>query len=332
MRYLYLFYTLLIVAVTASSATIGVADGTTMTLYSVTDIFTSEGVTIVDATIPADSSIDALYLQRRSAPYSALEVTWLQEFVENGGIVIVPGEWGTLPTMNNNQNDLLTDPGWNTGIYINTTCVVDSVHYYPGTPSLFNPYCWISTDNIWPDPLMFGIEELAFIASSFLSVEPPAQICARTMGTACSDSFPFDVAKVPLIAYTQIGSGMVIVTGDCNIITVSGGVLTHEAWDSSDNDQFIRNICYYINGGVPGVAEASRPESPEISVYPNPFNSSCSITGQGSVEIIDMTGRLIDQIELPCMWTPKDDLPSGTYLVRATVGGVALSKRVVYLK
>jgi len=95
-----------------------------------------------------------------------------------------------------------------------------------------------------------------------------------------------------------------------------------------------------------------KPLAYEISAYPNPFNSSVSITAPAGaeIEIFDINGRMVDNISvgegprafpsrehtgvLPyeCVWQPSKSIGTGVYLVRATVGEQSTSKRIVYLK
>jgi len=116
------------------------------------------------------------------------------------------------------------------------------------------------------------------------------------------------------------------------------------------------------------VAEsAPLPENIAITAYPNPFNSSVTISIDGvgahgrapllQVEIYDLAGRVVAEIPVGSrpastasnkttgdagvapttrefIWQPAPDLPSGVFLVRARFdGGVKMAaKRVVYLK
>jgi hypothetical protein len=63
------------------------------------------------------------------------------------------------------------------------------------------------------------------------------------------------------------------------------------------------------------------PESPIISIYPNPFNSSCRIDGKkgSGATIYDIFGHKIRTIELPAIWDGKDEngapLSSGVYFI-----------------
>ncbi len=111
--------------------------------------------------------------------------------------------------------------------------------------------------------------------------------------------------------------------------------------------------------------EFSKPSDFSMAAYPNPFNSAVRIeVGNGdlsveSVEIFDLSGRLVDIVEktkavgIPSdkgeglsrdgigsefIWTPTSQINSGVYLVRASTKGddgmrpFVQTKRVVYLK
>ncbi|MGC9315629.1 MAG: T9SS type A sorting domain-containing protein [bacterium] len=78
-----------------------------------------------------------------------------------------------------------------------------------------------------------------------------------------------------------------------------------------------------------------KPDEISIYTYPNPFNSSVSITPPANalVEIFDIEGRKISVLNGgEQLWRPKASVGSGIYLVRATVGDEDITKRVVYLK
>ncbi len=54
-----------------------------------------------------------------------------------------------------------------------------------------------------------------------------------------------------------------------------------------------------------------------ISTYPNPFNSACRIDGpKGRAKIFNTAGRVVDEIEIPGIWSPGKNIPSGIYLVK----------------
>lgn len=109
----------------------------------------------------------------------------------------------------------------------------------------------------------------------------------------------------------------------------------------------------------------STPDRLSISTYPNPFNSSVRIAIDAGgklnspvrVEIYDVSGRKIDEFSSPSLtgekevsrslfqkgeftngpdevlvWRPDKSLPSGIYLVRASIAGRYRAARLVYLK
>jgi|GEM_PF-2238583 len=89
-----------------------------------------------------------------------------------------------------------------------------------------------------------------------------------------------------------------------------------------------------------------------LEAYPNPFNSSVSISAPtgAAMEIFDINGKNIANLPVGAnlvfaqpqgdhkdrpyetVWTPDESLNSGVYLVRATLGEQTVAKRIVYLK
>jgi len=120
--------------------------------------------------------------------------------------------------------------------------------------------------------------------------------------------------------------------------------------------------------GPTGIAEnPAKPDNMNLSAYPNPFNSSVTIslsvtpatslvipgsTRNPEIEVFDITGRKIAEITPPApldrgeqeksslsrgdleglVWQPDKSLGSGVYLVRARFGDESVSKRIIYLK
>jgi len=93
----------------------------------------------------------------------------------------------------------------------------------------------------------------------------------------------------------------------------------------------------------------SKPDAIDISAYPNPFNSSVSITAPAGTEIkiFDLRGtlRLLSVPDAPLslgetemtntrtfIWHPDKSIASGIYFVRASIEGQTIVKRIIYLK
>ncbi len=82
------------------------------------------------------------------------------------------------------------------------------------------------------------------------------------------------------------------------------------------------------------------PQTPGITCFPNPFNSSMKIEipqGSQGVEIYDVSGRLIHSSEniigqQSINWTPQSDVASGVYLVSAIGTSQSNFTRVVYIE
>jgi len=108
------------------------------------------------------------------------------------------------------------------------------------------------------------------------------------------------------------------------------------------------------------------PEQFEINVFPNPFNSSCNIfvetqnlaSPPPEIAIYDVRGNVVTpysdgkpssfvpldkgdseiakQSSRGFVWQPDENIPSGIYLIRATIPQqkktVVCTKRIVYLK
>ncbi len=86
------------------------------------------------------------------------------------------------------------------------------------------------------------------------------------------------------------------------------------------------------------ITEPTAPKRASLSVFPNPFNSSCAIFApRGSkVSIYAISGKLFFGAEAgegPLVWTPSADLPCGVYVVRARLpDGVEVTARAVHVR
>lgn len=108
---------------------------------------------------------------------------------------------------------------------------------------------------------------------------------------------------------------------------------------------WISHMAYISYTSPLSAEEVPKPEEFDLRVWPNPFNSTVRISLGAPVavriEIYDVMGRKIEQSNhregpVPShkhiAWAPAPSLGSGVYIVRATVGGNSVSKKIVYLK
>ena len=125
------------------------------------------------------------------------------------------------------------------------------------------------------------------------------------------------------------------------------------SWDDAVDMSSERKIPYYaenylidvvairqvLTTGIDEYTTSSRPSTPTLSAYPNPFNSACRISAPENavIEIFDINGRCVAEFDGgDQIWKPEASVGSGIYLVRATIPeqttSVVCTKRVVYLK
>jgi len=105
-----------------------------------------------------------------------------------------------------------------------------------------------------------------------------------------------------------------------------------------DNDN-LAEIEILIGNDLEVVSEFHKPDRTALTIYPNPFNSSCKISfnGQiaGTVEITDISGRIVFQKAFSntneIIWDSYD-AQTGIYLVRVKSGNRIINKKAVLLK
>ena len=85
------------------------------------------------------------------------------------------------------------------------------------------------------------------------------------------------------------------------------------------------------------ITEFVKPAESKLTVYPNPFNSSCVIYAPSNavVEIYDLNGKLVHKASTTTgkyVWNPHKNVSSGVYIVRAFAKGRMLTTRAVLIK
>lgn len=108
-----------------------------------------------------------------------------------------------------------------------------------------------------------------------------------------------------------------------------GAEFTFSASDGADT--------YNLPAG-PLAVEGIVPNTKSIDIWPNPFNSGCAIhiPGSAKMEIYDMNGRIIEEIQSTqpqtYYWQPSTDLSTGVYLIKVAHDGKIQTERIVYMK
>ncbi len=91
--------------------------------------------------------------------------------------------------------------------------------------------------------------------------------------------------------------------------------------------------CFDITPFADVEEDIAKPVIKTLSASPSPFNSSCRIEGSTSQAVIyDIRGARVADIEVPGVWKPDDDLPSGIYLVQPTGSGDFSACRVILMR
>ncbi len=129
---------------------------------------------ITNQTVFNPTGYDYLVSITQKDLFTTSEVSQIQNFVKSGGSFVLLGDHSGA-FGRNNQNILLSDTGWNTGIKIDSTFIKDSTQSILGRPY------WIKVSNFAKDGNLFvGVDTLGVFASASISVVSPAQIIMTT--------------------------------------------------------------------------------------------------------------------------------------------------------
>ncbi len=93
-----------------------------------------------------------------------------------------------------------------------------------------------------------------------------------------------------------------------------------------------------IDSGA-SITERDLPESHDLNIFPNPFNSSVRIAVEAycntslQIRIYDIHGCLVDELRPGAnVWQPDESVTSGIYLIKANLGDYSITRRAVYLR
>lgn len=93
-----------------------------------------------------------------------------------------------------------------------------------------------------------------------------------------------------------------------------------------------------------GITEGTLPESHDVEISPNPFNSSVRISTQSNfsdkanpgfdrIEIYDTHGCLVDELPQGAnVWQPDESVASGLYLMKVDFGDYSITRPAAYIR
>lgn len=93
-----------------------------------------------------------------------------------------------------------------------------------------------------------------------------------------------------------------------------------------------------IDSGA-SITERDMPESHDLKIFPNPFNSSVKINvgtycnTPPQIAIYDIQGCLVDELRPGAnAWQPDETVTSGVYLIKANIGDYSITRRALYIR
>jgi len=202
---------------------------------------------------PSISTYGIIILAAPFQAYTSNETQALVNFVNNGGKLIMMGDWGGYAaSANTNLNTLSSALG--AGITFNMDTVYDDQSNYNGEND------WPVTSKFVSHPTTSGLGSIAYICGCSLSVQNPATAIVYAEDTAYiltslniskgnsassgikAPGTKLRTANIILSAVASVGNGKVIATGDANIF---GDDVYSEETDFInvlDNLKFFKNI------------------------------------------------------------------------------------------
>jgi len=164
-------------------------------------------------TLPSDLSPDAcVLLQLNAEPFSPEQVAQLLAYMQRGGVLIGIGEFNEYDeAANQNLSSLAASLGASMAFEADT---LDSEFH-------------LATD-LGPSPFANGVGSIEYAATASLSIDPPAEVIART-----------ETEDAPFIGAQAIGSGSLVMIGDSDVLSDFSG----DGYESAGNAVFARNLC-----------------------------------------------------------------------------------------
>ena len=185
--------------------------------------------------------------------------------------------------------------------------------------------------------------------SSLTSLDQPIRIAISTRFA------PIDPSTISItVGDTTYRWGDAEITLTDTILTI----LPSDGWESLSAEFTIEELADSIWTAIDepihftlpttGIAEMDiLPEDIELTVYPNPFNSTVRISVNGDmdflkgydIEIYNLTGKLVKRLGLSdgkALWNGRDNrgnkLPSGMYFIKAEIGDKVITDKIILLQ
>ena len=184
-------------------------------LMGMTKLFsalTNSGIEVfVAETSFTTTGFDAVLLVTPQSDYTAAERLMLQQFVANGGLLVMMGNASNEPGTNTVLNTLLNDTAWTTGLSLTNNLVADSTHNYFGNP-LF-PVLTQFADTA--HPYLRSVDSLVMFNSSSVLAVGAGVPFARFASPATEASGGGTTQAA--IGLSKIGKGKLLVFGDATL-------------------------------------------------------------------------------------------------------------------
>lgn len=215
------------------------------------------GITVRQNLSPFDAlaaPFDAIIIAAPKNAFSLYEISRLQQYLTNGGLVVILGDSGRSDA-NKRLNDLLSNFEWATdspyvptGLSINFDVVTDQSSNYLGSPT--SPYLTAFVDPT--HPFTKGVDTLIFFGGSSIAVSGQAVAFLKggeTTVAITSDTLRTKTPQPVVAAMSQIGKGRIFLISDVDIWSdLKGNALFPDAPTgilAGKNLQFALNVLGY---------------------------------------------------------------------------------------
>jgi len=142
----------------------------------------------------------------------------------------------------------------------------------------------------------------------------------------------------PIFSYGSVGDtnrAGIKYSGSYKICYLSFGFEGIDNETSRDNLMYNILTWFGVSLGITEKNLIAKPDLSIIEVAPNPFNSACRITFEKieNVGIFDIKGNLIDTVNKDQLfWMPKEDVPSGLYIISDLNGEKKVFQKITFIK